>query len=60
MQKLTTTDLRFVVTRIPKDIRGYMRTWPIWVGGGFIRETISGGEVNDVDMLSVNKETLTK
>ena len=42
-QKLSTTDLQFVVTRIPKDVRDYMRSSPIWIEGGFIRETISGG-----------------
>jgi len=60
LHKLSTTDLQFVVTRIPKDVRDYMRSSPIWIGGGFIRETISGGEVNDLDLFSVNTDTLTR
>lgn len=56
--KLTNTDLQFVVRRIPKDIRELMMINPLWIGGGFIRETISGGEVNDIDLFSSSKEGL--
>ena len=56
--KLSNTDLQFVVRRIPKDVRDFMTLHPLWVGGGFIRETISGGEVQDVDMFSTSIETL--
>jgi len=55
---LTETDLRFVVSRIPKDIREVMIKNQLFLGGGFIRETISGGKVNDIDLFSESKEAL--
>ena len=60
MDTLTTTDLHFVVRRIPKDLRELMMTTPLTVAGGFIRETIAGaGQVQDIDVFGPSKEILT-
>ena len=55
---LTNTDLQFVVARTPKDVREAMKILPLFLGGGFIRETIGGGEVKDIDMFGTSKEAL--
>lgn len=55
---LTQGDLNFVVRRIPKDIRELMQRQGLFLGGGFIRETIAGGEVKDVDLFGPTAEKL--
>lgn len=47
---LTDGDLQFVVRRIPRDIRDLLMSGNFFLGGGFIRETISGGAVQDIDL----------
>ena len=59
MKSLTPADLQFVVARIPRDIRDVMLKNKIYVGGGFIRETIAGGEVKDIDMFGESVPLLT-
>lgn len=58
MRELTPTDLRFVVGRIPKDVAELLKTSGLILGGGFIRETISGGKVSDIDLFGANGEQL--
>jgi hypothetical protein len=58
MAELTPTDLRFVVTRIPKDVREMLMAQPFFCGGGFIRETIAGGKVSDADIFGPSKGAL--
>lgn len=58
MNQLTPTDLQLVVRRIPTDIRELMKSQPIFLGGGFIRETIAGGKVSDIDLFGPGLETL--
>lgn len=55
---LTTTDLQLVVRRIPRDVRDLMMREPLFLAGGFIRECISGGKVQDIDMFGISKEDL--
>ena len=50
MNTLTQQDLQFVVRRIPRDIRDLLTANPLFIAGGFIRETIAGGQVNDIDI----------
>jgi hypothetical protein len=50
MSKLTNTDLHYVVSRLPKDIAKLIKDFNLIVAGGFIRETISGGIVSDIDV----------
>ncbi len=58
MNTLTPTDLQFVVRRIPRDIRRLMEAGPFLIGGGFIRETIAGNPVQDVDVFGPSKGQL--
>lgn len=58
MKELPPTDLHFVVSRLPKDIRALMQEHPLIVAGGFIRETIAGGKVSDIDIFGATKEAL--
>jgi len=58
MNTLTQRDLNFVVRRIPRDIRTLMTEFNLYLAGGFIRETISGGEVKDIDLFGENKDSL--
>lgn len=48
--KLTDGDLRFVVSRIPRDIRELMQKEPVILAGGFIRSTIMGEKASDIDI----------
>lgn len=58
MKELTVGDLHLVVTRLPKDIREMCKNEGVIIGGGFIRETISGGKVKDVDIFGSNERDL--
>ena len=50
--ELTDNDLRYVVTRLPKDIRELLTEHhgKLFVGGGFVRATIAGEEPSDIDL----------
>jgi len=50
MTSLLETDLHFVLTRLPKDIRNLMKKHGLILGGGFIREVIAGNKANDIDL----------
>lgn len=59
MRELTRTDLAFVVSRIPKDIRELVQKYPsLRVAGGFIRATIAREKVSDIDLFGADKATL--
>jgi len=58
MGELTRTDLQFCVSRIPKDIRELMQKYSLLLGGGFIRNTISGEKVNDIDLFGADATIL--
>lgn len=60
MKELTVGDLHLVVTRLPIDIREMCKNDGVIVGGGFIRETIAGGNVKDVDLFGSDKDELKK
>lgn len=55
---LTKGDLQLVVARLPRDLMNIMREQPIFVGGGFIRETIAGNPPQDIDLFGPNIEVL--
>lgn len=55
---LTPKDLQFVVRRIPRDVRDMLTAGPLFLGGGFIRETIAGGEVKDIDIFGPSTDAL--
>lgn len=58
--ELTDNDLRYVVTRLPKDIRQLLTEHhgKLFVGGGFIRATIAGEEPSDIDLFGPDKTLL--
>ena len=58
MNQLINSDLQFCVARIPKDIRDLMHKYSLIIGGGFIRNTISGEKVNDIDLFGADATTL--
>lgn len=58
MRELTQTDLNFVVRNIPGDLRRLMRANELYIAGGYIRELIAGGKVNDVDLFGPSKGLL--
>jgi len=50
--ELTRNDVRYVVQRLPKDIRDLLtqHAGRLFVGGGFVRATIAGEEPSDIDL----------
>lgn len=56
--ELTKEDLRFVVTRLPRDVRTLAKDHGLFIAGGFIRETIAGNKAHDVDLFGPIKEGL--
>lgn len=60
MISLTTTDLNFVLTRLPRDLLKLMRKEKIFLGGGFIRETIAGNKPNDIDLFGADANGLKR
>ena len=58
MSKLTYNDTMFVLSRLPKDIIDLMKNSGLLLAGGFIRETIAGGKVNDIDLFGPDKDKL--
>ena len=62
MQTLTKADLNFVLTKCPQDIRRTLKenAGKLFLAGGFIRATIAGEEVSDIDLLGTPKEDLVR
>jgi len=58
MQTLTPADLNFVLTRCPKDVVELLRAKPLYLAGGFIRETIAGNKPVDIDLFGTGVEML--
>lgn len=55
MNTLTKTDLYFVLSRLPRDIRVLMGKYPLILAGGFIRSTIAGEKPSDIDLFGSNE-----
>lgn len=58
MKTLSSNDVAFVASRIPRDVREWIWENGLSIGGGFIREVISGGEIRDIDVFGSSKEGL--
>lgn len=58
--ELTKNDLRYVVERLPRDIRDLLSEHPkkLFLGGGFIRATIAGEVPGDIDLFGPDKAFL--
>lgn len=59
MNKLTRTDLHFVVSHLPKDVRTLMEQKTLILAGGFIRELIAGNSVQDIDLFGPSRSELS-
>ncbi|MCW4115632.1 hypothetical protein NPA31_011725 [Aurantimonas sp. MSK8Z-1] len=59
--ELTPNDLRYVVQRLPRDIRDLLSEHPgkLFLGGGFIRATIAGEVPSDIDLFGHDAEFLS-
>lgn len=60
MHQLENFDRRFVAERLPRDIRDLLKTYPgqLYLGGGFIREVVGNGTVNDIDLFGRDPKQL--
>jgi hypothetical protein len=58
MEELTKTDLNYILTRLPKDVRSLIKKNKLIVAGGFIRSTIAGEKVSDIDIFGDDEEKL--
>ena len=58
--ELTRNDVRYVVQRLPRDIRDMLgeHGCKVFVGGGFIRATIAGEVPSDIDIFGHDKAYL--
>jgi hypothetical protein len=58
--ELTDNDLRYVVTRLPRDVRDLLTQNPnkLFLGGGFIRATIAGETPSDIDLFGPDRDFL--
>lgn len=57
---LTTTDLHFVCSRVPRDVRDLAKERDLRIAGGYIRAVIAGEKPSDIDMFGSSKEQLTE
>lgn len=53
-------DLRYVVERLPRDIRKLLTEHKLFLAGGFIRATIAGEEPSDIDLFGPDAEQLER
>lgn len=58
MSRLTQNDVHYCLSRLPKDLVTLMKERDLLLAGGFIRETISGGKVKDIDFFGHDKKGL--
>lgn len=60
MGSLIDADLRYVVARLPKDIRELLteHSNKLFVGGGFIRATVANEEPSDIDLFGSDADYL--
>lgn len=58
LTELPLNDVRFVLSRLPKDVLTLIREQRLILGGGFIRATIAGEKVNDIDLFGDDKERI--
>jgi len=58
--ELTKSDLNFILSRCPRDIIKLLRQNPkeLYIAGGFIRATIAGEKISDIDLFGKSAERL--
>ncbi len=58
MQKLMDTDILFLAGRLPKDVIALVKKYRLIIAGGFLRSTIAGEKVSDIDIFGKDVATL--
>lgn len=58
MATLIQEDLNFVLTRLPRDVLKLIQDNGLYLAGGFIRATIAGEKVSDIDLFGAEKDKL--
>ena len=59
MQIMPLSDVRYIVTRLPEDVRILLESeWSIMLSGGYIRSSIAGEKPNDIDLFGPSYEVL--
>lgn len=59
MSALIAEDLHHILARLPKDVASLLRETPgLMLAGGFIRSTITGEPVSDIDLFGPSKDML--
>ena len=52
MEKLDKIDMKWILRRLPRQVREQMKKADLVLAGGFIRACIAGQDVNDIDMFA--------
>lgn len=58
MTTLLAEDLNFILSRLPRDVVKMVQANGLFIAGGFIRATIAGEKVSDIDVFGSGKEQL--
>lgn len=58
MNELLKEDLKWCLTRMPKEVREILKENPekVFVSGGFVRSCIANEKINDIDIFAESKE----
>ena len=62
MMQLSKTDLNFILLRCPRDVLKLLRDNPgtLFLAGGFIRSTLAGEKVSDIDLFGGSADDLLR
>lgn len=62
MMQLSRTDLNFILSRCPRDVLKLLRDNPgtLYLAGGFIRSTLAGEKVSDIDLFGGSTDDLLR
>ena len=62
MMQLSKTDLNFILSRCPRDVLKLLRGNPgtLFLAGGFIRSTLAGEKVSDIDLFGGSADDLMR
>lgn len=55
LSELTRDDVRFILSRLPRDVRDLIKDRNLYLAGGFIRATIAGEKPADIDLFGPSK-----
>ena len=60
MDTLITSDLNYVLCRLPKGLLNLIKNHGLYLAGGFVRECIAHGEIQDIDLFSKSTNQLNQ